>query len=90
MTETIIKAFENDTTLTMTRLARKRKISLSTVKRAVKIEEGKSLKRVKKPMLAAAMKQKRLERGNRLNDLNNHGNRIVFFSDDRRSRSILL
>ena len=52
------------------------------MRRAVKIEGGKSLKRVKKPLLTAAMKQKRLQRGNRLlNDLKNRGNRIVIFSD---------
>ena len=66
----------------MNRLAKKKKISVSTVRRAVKIEGGKSLERVKKPLLTAAMKQKRLERGDRLlNDLRNHGNRIVIFSD---------
>ena len=63
-TETIRKAFENDTTLKMTRLVRKRKISVSIVRRAVKIGGGMSLKRVKMLLLTAAMKQKRLERGN--------------------------
>ena len=54
------------------------------MRRAVKIEGRKSLKRVKKPLLAAAMKQKRLERSNRLlTDLQNHGNRIVIFSDEK-------
>ena len=67
--ETIKKAFENDLTLTMTCLAKK-KISVSTVRRAVKIEGGMSLKRVKKPLLTSAMKHKRPGRGNRLlNDL---------------------
>ena len=37
-TETIRKAFENDPTLEMTRPARKKKIPVSTVRRAVKIE----------------------------------------------------
>ena len=41
-TETIRKAFKNDITLKMTRLAKKRKISVSTVRRAVKIEGGRS------------------------------------------------
>ena len=68
----------------MTRPARKKKISVSTVSRAVKIEGGKSLQRVKKPLLTAAMKLKRLERGNRLlNDLKNLGNRVVIFSDEK-------
>ena len=50
-------------------------------------EGGRSLKRVKKPLLTAATKQKRLERGNRLlNDLKNHENRIVFFSDEKTFR----
>ena len=66
----------------MTRLARKKKISVSIVRWAVKIEGGKSF--IKKPLLTAAMKQKRLDRGNRLlNDLKNHGNRIVIFSDEK-------
>ena len=78
-TETIKKAFEKDPTLKMTRLARK-DIFVSTVSRAVKIEGGKSIKRVKKPLLTAGMKQKRLERCNRLlNYLKNHRNRIVIF-----------
>ena len=82
--ETIRKAFENDPTLKMTRLTRKKKIYVSTVRRAVKIEGGKSLKRVKKPLLTAAMKQKHLERGNSLlTDLKNHGNQIVIFSDEK-------
>ena len=83
-TETIRKAFENDSTLEMTRLARKKKISVSTLRRAVKIEGGKSSKRVRiLCYIAAAMKQSRLERGNRLlNDLKNHGNWIVIFSDE--------
>ena len=47
-------------------------------------EGRKNIKRVKKTLLTAAMKQKRLERGNRiLNDLKNHGNRIVIFSDEK-------
>lgn len=82
-TKTIRKSFENDPTLKMTHLARKKKISVSTVRRAVKIEMGKNLKRAKKPLLTAAMKQKRFERCNHiLNDLKNHGDRIVIFSDE--------
>ena len=57
---------------------------MSTVSRAVKIEERRSLTLVKKPLLTAAMKQKLLERGNCiLNDLKNHGNQIVIFSDEK-------
>ena len=41
-TETIRKAFENDSMLKMTRLARKKKISVSTMRRAVKIEGEKA------------------------------------------------
>ena len=83
-TETIRKAFENDSTLKITRLAKKKKISVSTVRRAVKVEKGKSLKCVKKPLLTAAMKQKHLQRGNRLlNDLKNHWNLIVIFSNEK-------
>ena len=58
--ETIKKAFENDPELKMTRLAQKKKISVSTVSRVVKSMGGKSLRRFKKPLLSAAMIQKRL------------------------------
>lgn len=60
--ETIKKVFENDPELKMTRLAQKKKISVSTVSRVVKTMGGKSLRRFKKPLLSAAMIQKRLER----------------------------
>ena len=59
-TETIRKAFKNDPTLKMTRLAKKNKIFVSTVRKAVKIEGSNSLKRVKNTLLTAATKQKRL------------------------------
>ena len=82
--ETIKKAFENDPELKMTRLAQKKKISVSTVSRVVKSMGGKSLRRFKKPLLSAAMIQKRLDRSTRLlNDLKSHGNRILIFSDEK-------
>ena len=58
--ETIKKTFENDPELKMTRLSRNKKISVSTVSRVFKSMGGKSLRRFKKPLLSAAMIQKRL------------------------------
>ena len=67
----------------MTEIAKK-KISVATVSRAVKNESGKSLRRVKRPLLTAAMLQKRRERcGHLFNDLKSHGNRIIIFSDEK-------
>ena len=81
---TIKIAFENDPELKMTRLAQKKKISVSTVSRVVKSIGGKSLRCSKKPLLSAAMIQKRLERSTGLlNDLKSHGNRILIFSDEK-------
>ena len=61
----------------MTRLAQK-KISLSTVSRMIKTTRRKSLKRSRKPLLSAAMVQKRLDRVFRLF---NDGNLILVFSN---------
>lgn len=83
-TVAIKKAFECEPTMKMTQLAKKKRISVSTVSRAVKHEGGKSLKMMRKPLLTSAMKQKRLERAKRLrNDMKNCGNRIVIFSDEK-------
>lgn len=83
-TKSIKKAFQRDPTLKMTHLAKKRGISESTVRRAVKIEGGKSFKLVKKPLLTPGTKQKRLDRAKLLlNNLKNHGNRVVIFSDEK-------
>ena len=60
--QTIKKAFEDDPELKMTRLVQNKKISVSTVSGVVKSMGGKSLRRFKKPLLSAAMIQKRLER----------------------------
>ena len=82
--EAIKKAFENDPCQKMTRLAQKKKISVSTVSRVVKKMGGKSLRRSRKPLLSAAMVQKRLERSTLLlNDLKDHGNRVLIFSDEK-------
>ena len=81
--ETIKKAFENDPHLKMRALARKKKISASSVSKLVKNMGGKSLRRSKKPLLSETVIQKRLERSTRLlNDMKSHGKRIVIFSDD--------
>ena len=83
-TAAIKKAFECEPTMKMTQLAKKQRISVSTVSRAVKHEGGKSLKMIRKPLLTSAMKLKRLERSKRLlNDMKNHGNRILIFSDEK-------
>ena len=84
-TETIRKAFKNDPTLKMTHLARKKNISVSAVRRAVKIERRKSLKRVKKPLLSAAMKVTTF-----LTIWKIMGIGLSFFRMRKRSRSILL
>ena len=52
--------------------------------RAVKSERGKSLRRLKKPLLSTAMVQKRRERYRHLpNDFKTHGNWIIIFSDEK-------
>ena len=78
------KPFENDPCQKITKLTQKKRISVSTVSRMVKKMSGKILPRSRKPLLSAAMAQKRLERSTRLlNDLKNHGNQILIFSDDK-------
>ena len=68
----------------MTKLAKRKKISVATVSRAVKSEGGKSLRRFKKPLLTTAMVQKRRERCcHLLNDFKSHGNWIIIFSDEK-------
>ena len=68
----------------MTEFAKKKKISVATVSRAVKSEGGKSLKHLKRPLLTPAMVHKRHERCSRLlNDMKSHGNRDLIFSDEK-------
>ena len=82
--KTLRKALENNPTLNMTELAKKKKISVATVSRAVENEGAKSLWRVKRPLLNQATQQKRRERcGRLLNDLKHHGNRIIIFYDEK-------
>ena len=82
-TRTIKKALENNPTLKMTHLASKGN-SVSTVRRAIKIEGGKSLKMARKHLLTVGIKQKRLECSKKLlNNIKNHGNRIIIFSDEK-------
>ena len=67
----------------MTEFAKKNKISVATVSRAVKSEGGKSLKRLKRPLLTPAMVHKRHERCSRLlNGMKSHSNRVFIFSDE--------
>lgn len=78
------KAFVSNPMLKMTEFARKKKISVATVSRAVKEEGGKSLKHVPKPLLTNRMREQRQERSRRLlNDLKSHGNRVLIFSDEK-------
>ena len=68
----------------MTELAKTKKISVPTVSRAVKNEGGKSLRRVKRPLLNQATQQKRHKQcGRLLNDFKHDGNRIIIFSDEK-------
>ena len=68
----------------MTKFAQRKKISVSTVSRAIKSREGKNLRLLKKPLLNLLMIQKRLERSTcLLNDLKNHGNQILIFSNEK-------
>ena len=50
-----MEAFLKDPTLKMTEFAMKNKMSVATVSRAVKSEGGKSLKRLKIPLLTPAI-----------------------------------
>ena len=82
--ETVKKVFENDPTLKMTKFAQRKKISVSTVSRAIKNGRGKSLRLLKKPLLNRLVIQKHLKRSTRLlNDMKNHASRILIFSDEK-------
>ena len=60
-------------------------ISVSTMSRAIKNGRGKSLRLLKKPLLNRLIIQKCLERSTCfLNDMKNHGNRILVFSNEKR------
>ena len=72
--------FGNDLCRKMTRMAHKKKISDSTVCKIVEKMGGKSLKPSRKPLLSAAMIQKRMEKNTHLlNDPKKHGNRVLNF-----------
>ena len=82
--KTVKKVFKNNPTLKMTELAKKKKISVPTMSRAVKNEGGKSPRRIKRPLLNQATQQKCYERcGSLLNDLKHHGNRIIIFFNEK-------
>ena len=69
----------------MTKFAQRKIISVSTMSRAIKNGGGKSLRPLKKPLLNRLMIQKRLERNTHfLNDMKNHGNQILVFSNEKR------
>ena len=61
-----------------------RKISMSTMSRAIKSRGGKSLRLLKKPLLSHLMIQKCIEKSTRLlNDMKNHENQILIFFDQK-------
>ena len=69
----------------MTKFAQRKMISVSTMSRAIKNGGGESLRLLKKPLLNCLMIQKRLKRSTRfLNDMKNHRNQILVFSDEKR------
>ena len=82
--ENVRKAFLKNPTLKMTEFAKKKKISIVTVSRAVKSEGGKSLKRLKRSLLTPAMVHKGHERCFRLlNNMKSHGKRVIIFQMKR-------
>ena len=79
----IIKnAFEDGSCQKMTRLAQKKKISVSTLSRRVENMRGKGLIRSRKPLLIMA-KKRPASSASLLNDLKNHGIRFLIFSDEK-------
>lgn len=81
---TVKKAFESDPSLKMSELAKKKRVSVATISRAVKKEGGKSLRCVQRPLLTERMREQRLLRCRRLlNDLKSHSNRLIIFSDEK-------
>ena len=72
-------------------MTQKKKTSVSTVSSIVKKIDWKNLRRSRKPLLSAVMVRKRLGKSTRLlNDLKNHGNRILIFSDEKTFTSDLV
>ena len=70
----------------MTKLAKRKKILWQQCSGLLRVKGGKSLRRLKKPLLSAAMFQKRRERCRcLLNDFRSHGNWIIIFSDEKTS-----
>eukprot|EP00096_Caligus_rogercresseyi_P010004 TRINITY_DN3514_c0_g1_i1.p1 TRINITY_DN3514_c0_g1~~TRINITY_DN3514_c0_g1_i1.p1 ORF type:complete len:218 (-),score=41.98 TRINITY_DN3514_c0_g1_i1:566-1219(-) len=83
-TKVVQKAFTANPKLAMTTLARKKNVNKSTVSRAVKNAGGKSLRLVERPLLSQRHQDLRLERcGKLLNSLKHHGDRVIFFSDEK-------
>ena len=77
-------AFLKNPTMKMSELAKKKKISKLTISRADRSQSGKSLKRLKKPLLTNGMIFKQKTRCKKLlNDIKSCGNRIIFFSDEK-------
>ena len=67
----------------MTQITKKKVILIAMIRKAEKIGGRVSLRVVRKPLLTAVMKQKRLgRRKHLLNDLEKKRDQIIFFSDE--------
>ena len=78
------RAFERNPRLKMTEVAKRKKISVATVSRAVKNQGGKSLRLLEGPLLTARMREQRRDRCQRLlSDLKSNGKRVLIFSDEK-------
>lgn len=78
------KAFQANPTMSMSELAKKKGVDRRTVANAVKAAGGRSRKFDEKPLLTQRQQEVRLQRCELiLNDLKHHGNRVIFFSDEK-------
>ena len=81
--DTVMAAFKNNPKMKMTFLAKK-KVSVTSVYRAVKKAGGKTLRHVERPLLTQRQREVQLERCKvLLNSLKHNGGRIVIFSDEK-------
>uniref|UniRef100_A0A0K2TYE7 Transposase Tc1-like domain-containing protein n=1 Tax=Lepeophtheirus salmonis TaxID=72036 RepID=A0A0K2TYE7_LEPSM len=81
-----MRAFEAKPTVSIAKFAKKKKKSVasSTVSKAIKAVRGKSERYVEKPLTTQHQQDIRMEWAKRLlNNLKHHGNRVIFFSDEK-------
>ncbi len=77
-------AFKAEPTMSMADFAKKKGMARSTVSNAINAAGGKSKKYEERPLLTKHHQELRVERGQCiLNDLKHHGNRVIFFSDEK-------